>query len=97
MIDQSAPLTKPKSSHSLISTEPPDNGFTDYPNSTDLSFELRVATLANFSIQHSAFSRNLTILAKLSSPEQHQRSSVSASSSKPRSPLLYATLPTVPG
>ena len=51
MIDQSAPLTKPKSSHSLISTEPPDNGFTDYPNSTDLSFELRIATLANFSIQ----------------------------------------------
>ena len=51
MIDQSAPATKPNSSHSTIVGELPGNSFTDYRISTDLSSELRVATLAYFSIQ----------------------------------------------
>ena len=51
MIDQSAPATKPNSSHSTIVGELPGNSFNDYRISTDLSSELRVATLAYFSIQ----------------------------------------------
>ena len=51
MIDQSAPATKPNRSHSTIVGELPGNSFTDYRISTDLSSELRVATLAYFSIQ----------------------------------------------
>jgi hypothetical protein len=92
MIDQSAPLTKPKSSHSVISTEPPHNGFTHYPNSTDLSFELRIATLANFSIQQKFNNIGKAIRPGITSKIERISPFLEAPVA-----LVYATLPTVPG
>jgi hypothetical protein len=92
MIDQSAPATKPNSSHSTIVGELPGNSFTDYRISTDLSSELRVATLAYFSIQ-----QEFNHIGKAIKSGATRRSSALVHCSRLWSPVLSAILPPVSG